>query len=71
MHSHYKAHQVMSFDLTQDNSQNQKYLNLAKTGTARLQIDLGYAAEQNLVLMVLAWYDRILEINQAREVRVI
>ena len=61
----------MAFDLTQDKTQNQHGLNLVKSGTARLTIELPHVAPANQVLMVLAWYDQIVEITKDREVLLI
>ena len=71
IHSYYKPHQVMGFDLTQDKSQNQSHLNLKKSGSIRLQLDLDQAATENLVLMVLAYYERIIQITKDREAIII
>ena len=68
---YYKPHQVMGFDLTQDNSQNQSHLNLKKSGSVRLKLDLNEEAAENLVLMVLAYYERIIQITKDREVIII
>ena len=54
----------MSFDLTPDKTQNQHGLNLVKSGTARLTIELPKAAKENTVLMVLAWYEQVVEITK-------
>ena len=61
----------MGFDLTQDNSQNQSHLNLKRSGSVRLKLDLNIAATENSVLMVLAYYERILQITKDREAIVI
>ncbi len=71
LEGYYKPHQVMGFDLTQDKSQNQTHLNLLRNGSVRLKITLPEPAEQNRVLMVLAYYERILEINKDREVKIV
>lgn len=71
INAYYKPHQVMGFDLTQDNTQNQTHLNLQRNGSVRLKLTLPEPAEQNIVLMVLAYYERILEINKDREVKII
>ena len=71
INGYYKPHQVMGFDLTQDNSQNQTHLNLKRNGSVRVKLTLPQAAGQNLVLMVLAYYERIIEINKDREVIII
>lgn len=71
IHAYYKPHQVMGFNLSQDNTNNQTHLNLKRSGSVRLKLTLPQPAEQNRVLMVLAYYERILEINKEREVTVI
>ena len=58
----------MSFDLTPDKTQNQHGLNLVKSGMARLTIELPKAAKENTVLMVLAWYEQVVEITKNRQV---
>ena len=65
----YKPHQLMGFDLSQDHTQNQTHLNLKRTGTARLKLTLAQAAT-NQVLVVLAYYDKVIEIRKDRNIRV-
>ena len=68
---YYAAYPAVMVDLTQDRSQNQKALNLQRSGTVRLQIGLPEAAPAGRVLMILAWYDEIIEISKDRQVMVI
>ena len=68
---YYKPHQVMGFDLTPDRSQNQTHLNLKRNGSVRLRLTLPNPAAENLVLMILAYYERIIEINKHREVTIV
>ena len=65
---YYSCYPSMSFDLTPDKTQNQHGLNLVKSGTARLTIELPKAAKENTVLMVLAWYEQVVEITKDRQV---
>ena len=65
---YYSCYPSMSFDLTPDKTQNQHGLNLVKSGTARLTIELPKAAKENTVLMVLTWYERVVEITKDRQV---
>ena len=70
--THYwPAYPAMAFDLTPDASQNQHSLNLVKSGAARLVIGFENAVRQNQVLMVLAWYEQIMEISGDRQVHLI
>ena len=64
---YYGAYPAVSFDLTQDKTQNQHSLNLVRSGTCRLTIQLNEPAPVNRVLMVLAWYERIIEITKDRQ----
>ena len=64
LHHHYKVYPAVAFDLTVDRTQNQHNLNLVKSGTVRLTLGLENEAAQNTVLMVLAWYDQIVEISK-------
>ena len=65
----YKPHQVMAFDLSQDKSQNQQgHLNLKRGGATRLSLTLPEPAAENQVLMILAYYERVIEITKDREV---
>ena len=68
---HYDCYPAMAFDLTQDKTQNQHGLNLVKSGAARLTIELPVAAPANQVLMVLAWYEQVIEITKDRQVLLI
>ena len=71
LQAHYQAYPAMMFDLTADKSQNQQNLNLMRTGAARLTITLNGDAPANRVLMVLAWYEQIVEISKDRQVTLI
>ena len=65
----YKPHQVMGFDLSQDKSQNQQgHLNLKRGGSTRLSLSLPQPAADNQVLVILAYYERVIEITKDREV---
>ena len=68
---YWDAYPAMAFDLTPDASQNQHSLNLVKSGTARLVIGFEAAADPNQVLMVLAWYEQIMEVSSDRQVHLI
>ena len=68
---YYGAYPAMAFDLTQDASQNQRSLNLVKSGAARLVIGFENAAPADQVLMVLAWYEQVVEISSDRQVHLI
>ena len=68
---YWDAYPAMAFDLTPDASQNQHSLNLVKSGTARLVIGFEAAAGANQVLMVLAWYEQIMEVSSDRQVHLI
>ena len=71
LQQYYRAYPAMAFDLTADKTQNQHNLNLTRTGTAKLTIKLNGDAPANRVLMVLAWYDQIIEISKDRMVTII
>ena len=71
LQAHYQAYPAMMFDLTADKNQNQQNLNLMQTGNVRLTITLNGAAPENRVLMVLAWYEQIVEISKDRQVTII
>ena len=68
---YYACYPAMAFDLTQDKTQNQHGLNLVRYGTARLTIELPDPAPANQVLMVLAWYEQIIEITKDRQLLLI
>ena len=65
---YYSCYPSMSFNLTPGKTQNQHRINLVKSGTAWLTIKLPKAAKENTVLMVLAWYEQVVEITKNREV---
>ena len=71
LQNYYDAYPAMMVDLTQDRSQNQKALNLQRSGTVRLQLQFPAAAPAGRVLMVLAWYDEVIEITKDRQVIIV
>ena len=68
IHNRYSAYPAMAFDMSQDKSQNSNGLNLSRVGVARLTIEFEAETPANQVLMVLAWYERIVEITKDRQV---
>ena len=64
----YDTYPAMSFDLTQDKSVNAHGVNLSREGVARLTIGFEEETPANRVLMVLAWYEQIVEITKDRQV---
>ena len=68
---YYACYPAMGFDLTQDKTQNQHSLNLVRNGTARLTIELPDPAPANQVLMILAWYEQVIEITKDRQLLLI
>ena len=67
---YYGAYPALCVDLTQDKSQNQSSLNIQRSGTVRLGIELPEAAPNGRVVMILAWYDEVVEITKDRQVKV-
>lgn len=67
---HYEVYPAMACDLTQDKTQNQSRMNLSKSGTVRITVsfDDEIPEAENRVLMVLAYYDQMIEISKDREV---
>ena len=68
---YYSCYPAALCDLSQDRSQNRKSLNLQKSGTVRLQIEFPEAAPADRVLMILAWYDEVIEITKDRQIIVV
>ena len=64
----YNTYPIFAFDLTADKSQNQNGLNLQKSGSARLSIGFENETPADYILMVLAYYDQIIEITKEREI---
>ena len=67
----YDTYPVFAFDLTPDKSQNQHGLSLQKTGIARLTIGFENDTPADYVLMILAYYDQVVEIGKDREVTIV
>ena len=64
----YEAYPIMACDLTQDRSQNRHGMNLSKNGAVSLTIGFPEELPADRVLMVLAYYDQIIEISKDRQV---
>ena len=67
--ANFGAHPMIAVDLTADRSANRHHLNLSRTGEVKINIELPEVAEDGLILVVYAYYDRIIEINSDRNVR--
>ena len=64
---HYRVYPALAFDLTQDKTQNQHGLNLGRSGNANLTLELLREPTEDLVIIVLAWYEQIIEVNKNRQ----
>ena len=64
---HYRVYPALAFDLTQDKTQNQHGLNLMQSGTVRLTMEMLRQPTEDLVVMVLAWYEQVIEVNKNRQ----
>jgi hypothetical protein len=67
----YNIHPLLAVDLTADRNANKHHLNLSKNGEVKLNIELEEAAADGLILLVYAYYDRIIEINSDRSVKIL
>ena len=65
----YDAYPAMACDLTQDKSQNQHNTNLSKNGSVRITIGFDNPLPANRVLMVLGYYEQIIEISKNRTIK--
>ena len=65
----YFTHQIVAVDLTADRNGNRHHLNLNKTGEVKVNLELPAVAPEGLILVVYAYYDRIIEINADRIIR--
>ena len=68
LNHHYEVYPAMACDLTQDKTQNQSRMNLSKNGSVRIMVGFEEVIPANRVLMILAYYDQIIEITKEREV---
>ena len=65
---YYSAYPAMACDLTQDKSQNQSCRNLSRHGSVRITIGFDAPIPENRVLVVMAYYDQIIEITKDRTI---
>ena len=68
IYHNYNTYPLVAFDLTPDKSQNQQGFNLQKSGAARIIIGFENDTDPDYILMVLAYYDQMIEITKDREV---
>ena len=69
--SNYAVHPLLSVDLTADRNTNRHHLNLSRSAVVKLDIEFGAVVSDGHILVVYSYYDRIIEINSDRSVRVI
>ena len=69
--SNYSIHPLIVVDLTADRTANKHHLNLSQSGEVKLDIEFEQAAGEGLILLVYSYYDRIIEINSDRAVRIL
>ena len=68
---HYRVYPALAFDLTQDKSQNQNGLNLGRHGNVRIVLETMHEPAEDQVLVVLAWYEQVVEISKDRQLHII
>ena len=69
--TNYAVHPLIAVDLTADRTANKHHLNLSQTGEVKLDIEFDQVAVDGLILLVYSYYDRIIEINSDRSVRIL
>ncbi|KAL5266316.1 hypothetical protein ACHWQZ_G003665 [Mnemiopsis leidyi] len=69
--TNYNIHPLFAVDLTADRTGNKHHLNLSRSGEVKLDIEFPAAAVEGLILLVYSYYDRIIEINSDRSLRVL
>ena len=67
----YHIHPLIAVDLTADRTANKHHLNLSQSAEVKLDIEFEQAAVDGLILLVYSYYDRIIEINSDRSVRIL
>ena len=67
----YMVHPLLSVDLTADRNANRHHLNISRGGVVKLDIEFEEAVPDGRILVVYSYYDRIIEINSDRSVKVI
>lgn len=71
LHNCYNSYPALACDLTRDKSLNSSSMNISQSGTVNLVIEFSEDLPANRVLMILAWYEQIVEISKNREITVI
>ena len=69
--TNYTIHPVCTIDLTADKNANKHHLNLSQSGDVKLDIEFPAVAKDGLILLVYSYYDRIIEINSDRSLRIL
>ena len=69
--TNYSIHPVCTIDLTADKNANKHHLNLSQSGDVKLDIEFPAVAKDGLILLVYSYYDRIIEINSDRSLRIL
>ena len=67
----YTVHPLLSVDLTADRNANRHHLNISRSAVVKLDIEFTRAVPDGRILVVYSYYDRIIEINSDRSVKVI
>lgn len=71
LHNAYGAYPALAVDLTRDSSMNQLGMNLSRHGSVRILLEFDQELPANRCLMVLGWYERLIEITKDRDVIVV
>ena len=69
--TNYNIHPLFAVDLTADRTANKHHLNLSRSGEVKLDIEFPADAAEGLILLVYSYYDRIIEINSDRNLRIL
>lgn len=67
----YNIHSLFAVDLTADRTANKHHLNLSRSGEIKLDLEFPEEVDEGRILLVYAYYDRIIEINSDRNIRIL
>ena len=66
----FDAYRIVPIDLTADRSSNRHHLNLSRSGDVKVNLQTYQDLPEGALLLVYAYYDRIIEIDSDRNIRI-
>ena len=67
----YSVHPIFVVDLTADRNANKHHLNISRSGEVKLDLEFPGPLGDGKIIVVYAYYNRLIEINHERKLKIV